>query len=262
MSTSKDMHGSMTKFVGRPLTRLREKKPIIGCRYSMLFSFVNYLVNNDKTRTDTIVSSIIDNPEIKKLMNGEFDLDNGVFMNEHNPISDVLSQGNGIYPFVLVMEGTDRKIYINHYFNIVSKDGKLYIYNSYGSDYVCIPYQEIEIMSDINCLNNFNNTRDPDVVHFFKTYFLPNGTTTVDPETKKFYFPLYGQQLEIEHFQSVNILGIFYLNNLNTLVNSFITENHLGGAKYRRKKNKTNRKKKTNKKKKTKTNKKKKTKRN
>ena len=246
MSASKDMHASMTDFVGRPRTRLREKKPIIGCRYSMLFSFVNYLVNNDKTRTDAIVNSIIGIPEIEKLMNGRLDLDSGVFMNEHNPISDVLSQGNGIYPFVLVMEGTDKKIYINHYFNIANKDGKLYIYNSYGSDYVCIPYQEIEITDDISCLNNFSNKHDPDVVNFFRTYFLPNGQTVQDPETKKFYFPLYGQQLEIEHFQSVNILGIFYLNSLNSLVNSFITENHLGGGKYRRKKNKTNRKKKTN----------------
>lgn len=255
------MNELMTGFVGRPFTRLQEKRTIIGCRYSMIFSLINYLVNGDKKRTDKIANSIIHNPEIKKMMNGDFDLNNGVFINSYNPISNVLSQGNGIYPFVLVMEGTDGKLYINHYFNIVNKGGKLYIYNSYGSEYVCIPYQEIEIMDDINCLNNFNNKNDPDVVRFFKTYFLPNGMTTRDSETKKFYFPLYGQQLEIEHFQSVNILGIFYLNGLNSFVNNFIIENRLGGAKYgcKKKKTKTNKKKtKTNKKKKkTKTNKKK-----
>jgi len=224
------MNELMTRFVGAPFTRFQKKQTIIGCRYSMLFSIVNYLVKANTQRTSAIVNSIIHEPRIQKMMNGYFDLNNGILMNSSNPIQSILSQGNGIYPFVLVMDGIDGKLYINHYFNIVNKNEKLYIYNSYGSEYVCIPYQEIEIKDDINCLNNFDNQNDPDVIHFFKTYFLPNGITTKDSETKKFYFPLYGQQREIEHFQSVNILGIFYLSNLINLINTFSAENHLGGT--------------------------------
>jgi len=236
----------MAEFVGRPFTRLQSKKTIIGCRYSMLFSLINFLVNGNKKRTKRIVNSIIHNSEIKKLMSGDFDLNNGILMNEDNPISNVLSQGVGIYPFVLVMEGTDGNLYINHYFNIENKDEKLFIHNSYGSEYVCIPYQKIEIKDDINCLNNFSNKNDPSVINFFRTYFLPDGLTTKDPETKKFYFPIYGQEKEIEHFQSINILGVFYMNNLINLINNFITTNSFGGNKKTRRK--TN-KKKTNKKK-------------
>lgn len=230
--------------LGDLLPDYNQKKTIIGCRYSMLFSLVNYFVNGDKTRTNKIVNSIIHDPEIDKIMRGDFDLTNGILMNNDNPISNVLSRGNGIYPFVLVMEGTDGNLYINHYFNIANKDGKIIIYNSYGSEYVCIPYQEIEIKDDINCLNNFSNTNDPNVLHFFKTYFLPNGLTTRDPETKKFYFPVYGQQLEIEHFQSVNILGIFYLSNLLNFINHFVTMHNLGGKTTRRRNKKTIRRKK------------------
>jgi len=236
------MRRAMTTLSEKPSTRFQTETPVIGCRYSMLISLISYLVDDNEEKIIKIYRSIIDQPRIRDFMiNNILDPRNGILLNNtEQPISRILHEGNGLYPFVLVYKGSnenDTNLYIGHYFVIAVNNGKLIMHNSYGSDYVCIPYQQIEITDDINCLNHFAD-KTPDVIHFFRTYFLRNGTSHRHEETGKFYSPTQGQDSEIDVFLRLNIVGIYYMNNLLPFIKSFIEERRLVGGKLKRRKTK------------------------
>jgi hypothetical protein len=233
------MKRAMVKISEKPSTRFQTETPIIGCRYSMLISLISYLVHDDEERTLKIYESIINEPRIRDFMiNHIFNPDDGILLNDtDHTISSILHEGNGLYPFVLVTMGTDGRLYIKHYFVIAVNNDKLFMYSSYGSDFVCIPYQQIEITDGIDSLNHFAD-KTSDVIHFFRTYFLRNGLTERDPDTKKYNSPAKGQELEIEYFSSANVVGIYYMNNLLPFIKSFIEERRLVGGNLKRRKTK------------------------
>ena len=242
----------MIEYTGTPFTRQQLKAPIIGCRYSMIISFCYY---NGITDVNTI-KYIISHPLLDNLINGFFNSNDGKLMELSNPIQNIISN-LGIYPFVLVMNGYTPDgcslHFINHYFNILNKgDGKFYILNSFGSDYITSPYQKKQIIpKDIDILNMFN-TKNLGVIDFFTKYFIPDGLTTFEPDSKKFYNKNNGIQAEINHFTNCNIAGIFYLDKLRQQINNILNPQRFGGSPYKsNKKKKTNKKRKSNKKKKT-----------
>lgn len=249
---NKILHGLIIEYTKKPATRQQLKAPIIGCRYSMIISFCYYTYSITDINT---ITYIISHPLLDNLINGTFVRNDGTLINIENSILNVLSTGNRMYPFVLVMQGNDNNLYINHYFNIEVSNNQFFIHNSYGSDYISSPYQKKQIENDITILNLFdikikNNQKLNDVIHFFIKYFIPNGLTTYDSDSKTFYKPPKGIQAEIDHFQRVNILGIFYLHKLTQQI-SDILQPH-GGSPYKsNKKKKTNKKRKSNKKKKS-----------
>ena len=232
----------MLKISEKPSTRFQTETPIIGCRYSMLISLISYLVNDNEERIIKIYKSIINETRIKDFMiNHIFNPDDGILLNDtDHTISSILQGRNGLYPFVLVYKGSneyDTNLYISHYFIIAVNNGKLIMYNSYGSDYVCIPYQQIEITDNIDCLNHFAS-KTPDVIHFFRNYFLRGGTSHRHEETGKFYSPTQGQDSEIDDFLRLNIVGIYYVYNLLPFIKSFIEEQRLVGGNLKRRKTK------------------------
>jgi hypothetical protein len=236
------MRRAMTILSEKPLTRFQTKTPVIGCGYSMLISLISYLVDDNEAKIIEIYESIIVQPRIRDFMiNHIFNPHNGILLNDTDqPISRILREGNGLYPFVLVTMGSnedDTNLYIKHYFVIAVNNDKLIMYNSYGSDYVCIPYQQIEITDNIDCLNHFAS-KTPDVIDFFRNYFLRDGTSHIHEETGKVYLPTKGQELEIEYFSSANVVGIYYVNNLLPFIKSFIKERQLVGGNLKRRKTK------------------------
>ena len=80
--------------------------------------------------------------------------------------------GIRIWPLCLYWEGRG----IIHYFSLIKQNDNYFIFNSYGSDYVCIqpciiPIHLEEFNNIIQMCLDESSTVDPD--YFIKTYFIP-----------------------------------------------------------------------------------------
>jgi len=76
--------------------------------------------------------------------------------------------GIRFWPLCVYWEGRG----IIHYFSLIEQSGNFFIFNSYGSDYVCI--QPYIVPIELSIFNDFiqSDENDSDIDDFIKTYFI------------------------------------------------------------------------------------------
>ena len=204
-----------------PLTRQGLENPILGCKYSMILYIFYTLYNNiSQTIQPSIFHTLaknIESPYVQKIMSGIFEPSPpDILVTNFN---DIIIQYNTtqIFPLIFVKSYSQSfpgdsgppTVYtsILHYCNIVSHGTSLFMFSSYGSNYVTIPFKIIQITINeitvlcvaFSLLGVRNPTYQTDFYSFIQQYsdvlkFLPNitkifnGSNIITPEFYIEYF--------------------------------------------------------------------------
>lgn len=91
-------------------------------------------------------------------------------------LHQMIKETEGIYYLCIYIERPNGMNTISHYFTVIHVDGKYYITSSYGSEYVHVPYQVIELdleeMKQLyELLKDYRNHKDQ-ITDFYMKYFL------------------------------------------------------------------------------------------